>query len=297
MTDYNLKSIRQDFKSKGVFYTQPELALYLKSFLPDDIDEIYDPTCGNGGLLSVFGDTVKKYGQDINAEQVKEAQAHIPNFIGMIGDTLSNPAFNRKFKYIIANPPFSIRWEQKHSPMFDGYPALPPASKADYAFIAHILHHLTDDGIAVVLEFPGILYRGNAEGKIRKYLVDLNYIDTIVHIDGGHFVDTQIATVLLLLKKKRSTTDIHFVYNKLSRDVPIDEIRQNNYNLSVQTYLQEKPVKEYVDPLQLETTARTRFLEKLKKELDFERMVCMMENYDITPFLQEIEAVVKSYYP
>ena len=80
MKDFNLKNIRQDFKDKGIFYTTKELALYLKSFLPEDVKEIYDPTCGNGGLLSVFGDDVEKYGQDINADQVQVAQENLKNF-------------------------------------------------------------------------------------------------------------------------------------------------------------------------------------------------------------------------
>lgn len=211
MKDYNLKTIKQDFKSKGIFYTTKDLALYLKSFLPDDVKEIYDPTCGNGGLLSVFDDDVEKYGQDINEEQVQAARENLKNFHGVVGDTLAEPAFmDRKFKYIIANPPFSIKWEQQNDERFEGYPCLPPKSKADYAFIAHILHCLTDDGIAVVLNFPGILYRGQSEGKIRKYLVEKNFIDTVAMIDGGHFVDTKIATVMLILKKNRNTTDITF---------------------------------------------------------------------------------------
>ena len=98
MKDYNLKTIRQDFKSKGIFYTTKDLALYLKSFLPDDVKEIYDPTCGNGGLLSVFGDDVEKYGQDINAEQVQNARENLMNFHGAVGDTLGQEiqVHNRK---------------------------------------------------------------------------------------------------------------------------------------------------------------------------------------------------------
>ena len=80
MKEFNLKTIKQDFKDKGIFYTTKELALYLKSFLPEDVKEIYDPTCGNGGLLSVFGDDVEKYGQDINADQVQVAQENLKNF-------------------------------------------------------------------------------------------------------------------------------------------------------------------------------------------------------------------------
>lgn len=109
----NLKETKKALQEQGVFYTQPELAEYLKSYIPDGITEIYDPTCGVGGLLSVFPDEVMKYGQDIDGEAIEYAKKHLKNFIGEIGDTLKNPAFmDKKFKYIIANPPFSVKWEQ-----------------------------------------------------------------------------------------------------------------------------------------------------------------------------------------
>lgn len=295
MKDYNIKSIRQEFKEKGIFYTQKELALYLKGFLPDDVKEIYDPTCGNGGLLSVFADDVQKYGQDVNEEQV-EAAKQLPNFHGAVGDTLKEPAFaNRQFRYIIANPPFSIKWEPEKTEMFDGWPCLPPQSKADYAFIAHILHCLSDDGMAVVLEFPGILYRGNSEGKIRRWLIEQNYIDTVVAVDGGHFVDTKIPTVVLVLKKKRETTDIRFIHNDLERIVPLSEVEGNDFNLSVSSYIIEEVEREEIDPIALEVHARKSFLNRLEKELEFEKMVCEMEGMEMGPFVSAIKQVLRKY--
>lgn len=293
---YDIKSIRQDFKENGIFYTQPELALFLKSFLPDDVEEIYDPTCGNGGLLSVFGDDVQKYGQEINAEQVLDADRRLVNFHSVIGDTLKEPAFmGRKFKYIIANPPFSIKWEPKTDERFEPLPCLPPPSKADYAFIAHILHYLADDGTAVVLNFPGILYRGNAEGKIRRWLVEQNYIDAVVAVDGGQFVDTKIATAVLVLKKNRETTDVRFIHNDLERVVPISEIEGNDFQLSVSSYIIEIEEKEEIDPIDLEMHARKAFLSRLGKELEFEKMVCEMENLDMKPFITAIKSIIKQY--
>lgn len=293
---YDLRSIRQDFKEKGIFYTQPELAIFLKSFLPADVEEIYDPTCGNGGLLSVFNDGVKKYGQDINAEQVHDAEQRLKNFHGVVGDTLKEPAFiDRKFKYIIANPPFSINWEPKTDERFEPLPCLPPPSKADYAFIAHILHYLAEDGTAVVLNFPGVLYRGNAEGKIRRWLVEQNYIDAVVAVDGGQFVDTKIATAVLVLKRNRSTTDIRFIHNDLERIVPVSEIAENNFQLSVSSYISEIVEKEEIDPVALEMHARKAFLSRLEKELEFEKRVCEMENLDMQPFIAAIKRVVRQY--
>ena len=146
MNEYNIKSIRQDFKQKGIFYTQRELAEYIKNLLPEKRpDRVYDPTCGNGGLLSVFDDSVEKYGQDINSEQVEEATRRLSNFHGVAGDTLKEPAFkDMKFDYIVANPPFSIKWEPFQDERFNA-PVLPPPSRADYAFNLHILHYLSDN--------------------------------------------------------------------------------------------------------------------------------------------------------
>lgn len=293
---YDIKSIRQDFKEKGIFYTQPELALYLKGFLPDDVKEIYDPTCGNGGLLSVFNDEVQKYGQDINEEQVRDAEMCLQNFHGVIGDTLKEPAFmDRKFKYIIANPPFSIKWEPKRDERFDQLPCLPPPSKADYAFIAHILHYLTEDGTAVVLNFPGILYRGNAEGKIRRWMIEQNYIDTVISVDGGQFVDTKIGTAVLILKKNRDTTDVRFMHNDLERVVPVSEIKGNDFQLSVSSYIIEIAEKEEIDPIALEMHARKVFLERLDKELAFEKTICEIEKLDMQPFIRAIKSIVRQY--
>lgn len=296
MKDYNLKTIKQDFKSKGIFYTTKDLALYLKSFLPDDVKEIYDPTCGNGGLLSVFDDDVEKYGQDINEEQVQAARENLKNFHGVVGDTLAEPAFmDRKFKYIIANPPFSIKWEQQNDERFEGYPCLPPKSKADYAFIAHILHCLTDDGIAVVLNFPGILYRGQSEGKIRKYLIENNFIDTVAMIDGGHFVDTKIATVMLILKKNRNTTDITFLHNDEKVVVLLSEIINNDYNLSTNNYIIEEVEREEVDLNEVNRDVRKGTLAMIKSTLDMEKMIADLDGTNISGFINEIRKLLDEY--
>lgn len=296
MKDFNLKNIRQDFKDKGIFYTTKELALYLKSFLPEDVKEIYDPTCGNGGLLSVFGDDVEKYGQDINADQVQVAQENLKNFHSAIGDTLANPAFtDRKFKYIIANPPFSIKWEQKSDERFEDYPCLPPKSKADYAFIAHILYCLSDDGMAVVLNFPGILYRGNSEGKIRQYLIEQNLIDTVIAVDGGHFVDTKIATAVLIFKKNRTSKDIKFIHNDKEVTIPIEQVADNAYNLSVNNYIDETPPREELDGNKINSDVRQSTLSLLESTLKMEKMVCDLSGKSVKPFINDLRKVIDDF--
>ena len=297
MKEYNIKNIKQEFKEKGIYYTQPELAEYLKSFLPSDVKEIYDPTCGNGGLLSVFDDDVVKYGQDINKEQVEVAKQNLKNFIGEVGDTLTDPKFKgKKFKYIVANPPFSIKWIQNEDDeRFKVLPCLPPPSKADYAFLAHILYYLSDDGVAVALNFPGILYRGQREGKIRKWFVDNNYIDTVIHIDGDKFVDTKIATCVLILKKNKKTTDIKFIDKDKEYIATQQEIIDNDYTLSVSNYIFEEQEKENIDILRVEQEARQNLLMRIKNEIEFSKMVCEMENISIKPLLNDIKKLVRSY--
>lgn len=294
----SIKAIREDFKTKGVFYTPPELAIYMKNLLPNNVKEVYDPTCGSGALLSVFKDNVIKYGQDINEEQVNIAKKRLHNFIGVVGDTLKEPAFkDKKFDYIVANPPFSIKWEPKEDERFNNSPELPPAGKADYAFILHILHYLSETGKAIILEFPGILYRGQKEGKIRKWLIDENYVEKVIHIQGNKFEDTKIATCIIILNKKKTTTDITFIDDEIKkeRQVTLDEIIKNDYILSVQTYVQEEKVKEQINPVELEMQARKKLIEKLKKELNFSKMVAKFENLNFQELLDDIEELIKSY--
>lgn len=297
MKDYNIKSIRQDFKEKGIFYTQKELAEFIKSLLPANVDRVYDPTCGNGGLLSVFDDNVEKYGQDINAEQVEEAKKRLVNFHGVAGDTLKHPAFNDiKFDYIVANPPFSIKFEPFQDERFNA-PVLPPPGRADYAFNLHILHYLSDKGIAAVLNFPGILYRGNREGTIRQWLVEQNYIEKIISIPGNKFADTTIATCVVVYNKAKTNTDILFVdtENDKQRSVPLEEIRENGFNLSVSLYIQTETIKEDVNPIELDTKARNSFLTKLRDELLFEKTVCEFEGLNLQDFINDIQKVLDEF--
>lgn len=304
MAQYNIKNIREEFKAKGIFYTQPELAEYMKSLVDVDIVDVYDPTCGDGSLLSVFADELPKYGQEINDHQLEVANKRLKNFTGVCADTLKEPAFmDKRFSCIVANPPFSIAWEPPQTGLFGDVrfnkaPALPPKSKADYAFLLHIIHLLADDGIAIVLNFPGILYRENKEGIIRKWFVDKNYIEKVIQIPGKTFIDTTIATSLLILKKNKSTTNIEFIDNeaKLSRVVPFDEIVNNDYNLSVNRYVQKEVEKVVIDPNDLQKKARLAMCKRLKKDIEMDKMICELEGWDFNPYLDDLKNVVNSYY-
>ncbi len=255
MAEYNLKNMRKEFKEKGIFYTPEELALYLKSLFPNPqaIKEIYDPTCGSGNLLRVFDDDVAKYGQDINAEQLEEAKKRLKNFYGETGDTLQNPQFmDKKFDFIVANYPFSVKWEPlAEDERFQAAPAIPTAGKADYAFILHILYYLSEKGIAVTLNFPGILYRGNKEGTIRKWIIENNWIEKIIHIKGNTFVDTKIATCVIVFNKAKENQENLFVDGEKQKSISLKEIAENNYNLSVSTYIEKEDTREKIDIVKL----------------------------------------------
>ena len=295
---YNLKSIKEEFKSKGIFYTPPELAELLKSYVNFTPNEIYDPTCGDGALLNVFGDDVVKYGQEINLEQLQVAKERLKNFNGYCGDTLKDPAFkDKKFDCILANPPFSIKWEPVRDERFGDCPELPPPSKADYAFLLHILHYLSDNGVRITLNFPGILYRGNKEGKIRQWLIENNYIERVVNIPPDTFVDTKIATALIIFKKNKTTTDIVFEDRQLNKEriVTLEEIIQNNYNLSVSCYIQEEKPKIIVDAIELQNEAREQMYNRLKHDIAVDIMICQFENLDKNVFLDNLIKIIEEF--
>lgn len=300
------KAFRAELKSKGIFYTDEKLAKEIRSYCPQDVTEVYDPTCGDGSLLRVFGDDVMKYGQDILPEQVACAEENIPNFFGVVGDTLMAPAFlGKKFDCIVANPPFSIKWDPDSlvgDERFTCAPCMPPKGKADYAFLLHILYYLSDDGVAVCLNFPGILYRGQREGKLREWLIRNNFIDKVIHIPGGHFDDTAISTCILVLKKNRTGTDVVFIdtEKQLEHVASFDEIEKNGFSLSVNLYCVQEIEVDPVDPVQLQVDARASFLKKMKSELTFDLLVCKFESdmgnkaaaFDFLSFLDEVQTVI-----
>lgn len=290
--EHSLKSKRKAYKDKGEFYTPEKLALYMKEFLPPDVKEVYDPTCGSGNLLKIFPDEVKKYGQEINTEPLEWCRENIPNFEGYIGDLLEdpNPAWvNKKFEAIMANPPFSVSWNSKNEKgkddprfledeRFKGPGVLAPKSKADWAFVQHILHYLADTGKAVVMLFPGLMYRGNAEGKIRKWVIQQNVIETVIYIPQKQFEDTDVSTIILVLNKSKSTTDIKFIDTELDieRIVKIEEVEQNDYNLSVSNYIQKEVEKENIDILALDAYLEYCDVNNLYKDIQRIKLVSFL---------------------
>ena len=305
---YSVKSIRKQFAEKGVFYTDEKLAKMLADELsksPFDIKEVYDPTCGAGNLLAVFSVDVVKYGQEINPEQAEVARQRRNNAHIATGDTLVNPAFtDRKFRHIVANYPFSIKWQPAPDPRWNNAPTLPPPSKADYAFILHILSMLAVDGVAVTLNFPGILYRGAREGKIREWLIRQNLIDSVTWIEGGYFEDTNVATALIVFKKNRTNTSIKFADHEkqLEYTATFDEVEANGFTLSPSTYIIVEEEKKEIDPIAIEMTARAEVLRQLnaqlglsKHSIELHTMLGLPPLPPLSEFIKDIMNIVNKY--
>ena len=269
--DFSAKAYRDELKQKGVFHTDSKLAEIIKSYGKDRPKNVYDPTCGVGTLLSVFDDEIPKYGQELTKDYLEVAKATLKNFTGAVGDTLKDPAFmDERFGLIVANYPFSIKWEpNKEDIRFKDWVDVPPPSKADYAFIMHMMYLLDDDGICVSLNFPGILYRRAREGKIRKELIEKGYIKKVIQVPGGYFEDTNIATSILVLSKKKSDGFIEFEDLELEKKekVSIDEIKENDFNLSVSSYVSPDYEEEEIDIFELNDETREITLKGIENRL------------------------------
>ena len=293
---YSIKSIKEHFKSQGIYHTSVELAMTLKKYIPDDVNTVYDPTCGHGALLSVFSDEVRKYGQELDEHQIEVARDNLVNFTGVAGDTLKNPAFmDMKFDAIVANYPFSIKWEPPREDI--RFPVIVTQGRADYAFIFHCLHLLSYKGTAAILSFPGVLYRGGREKKAREWLIDNNYIERVVAVPGDSFEDTKIPTAILVLRKNKKTTDVIFQDLELNEErvVGIDEIKSNDYSLSVSNYVFKEVIEEVVDPVALEMEARELVVKRLDAEIKFSSMVAEFEGLDLNIFLDELQCVIEKW--
>lgn len=300
------KSFKKKLKAEGCFYTPEPMARYMMNLLPDPaaVTTVYDPTCGGGGLLRIFPDSVVKYGQELDAEQLELCRKEIPNFIGYAGNLLTDPAFmDMRFDTIMANPPFSTPWEAFPDPRWNDAPVLPPNGKSDYAFILHCLHMLTDSGTAVVMAFPGVLYRSQREGKIRQWMVEQNFIEKVINMPPdkfGRFDDTTINLAILVLKKHRDTTDIIFVDEEHERQktVTLEEIQANNYNLSVSTYVEPPDTREPIDIVAVTKQADDSIVANLRNALSISQLIYkLFGEGDFPALLQRLQEVVDSYKP
>lgn len=155
-----------------------------------------------------------------------------------------------RFDCIVANPPFSVKWTPNGTdPRFTQAGVVPPPGKADYAFLLHILYHLCERGKAVCLQFPGVLYRGQREGKIRQWMVERNLIERVVRIPPKSFVDTAIETCVIIFNKSKTDTNITFEDRETGAEVVAtpDDVRGQSFTLSTSAYIQPEDKREAVD--------------------------------------------------
>ena len=236
-------------KSGGEFYTPQEVSELLAEITTvgkTEVNKVYDPACGSGSLLLKFAKVLGKenvrqgfYGQEINLTTYNLCRINMflhdvnyNNFDIAHGDTLIDPKHwdDEPFDAIVSNPPYSINWEGDANPLLINDPRFSPAgvlapkSKADLAFTMHMLTWLSTSGTAAIVEFPGVLYRGGAEGKIRKYLVDNNYIDAVIQLPPDLFFGTTIATCIIVLKKSKKDNKTLFI------DASAEFVRGGNKN-------------------------------------------------------------------
>ena len=305
------KSFRKTLRDQGAFYTPEAIAMKMRAQLPEYVSEVYDPTCGDGGLLRIFGDDVRKYGVEIDGAEAEKARS-IPNSTIFAGDTLATDYFqNMQFDTIIANPPFGIPWAhpsqtldenkaKQASEIFDNYPAYAPANCADWAFIAHILYKLSDNGTAVCLMGLGALYRGRAEAKIREYLVGRGVFSRIELIRDAQFEDTSIPVAMLTMRKSSQDKSILFVDGEVERRVEYSEIKENGFDLSVNRYVnaekQEDRWKDF-DPYAHEEMIRAKVCETLDESITLSKVLCKIDPClnRIDDFLDRLQAVINKH--
>lgn len=296
-------------KSGGEFFTPQEVSRLLALIATDgkkQVQKVYDPACGSGSLLlqvcKVLGkDNVRQgfYGQEINRTTYNLSRINMflhdinyEKFDIALGDTLEDPKHwdDQPFEVIVSNPPYSIKWAGDDNPIlinderFAPAGVLAPKSKADLAFTMHMLKWLASNGTAAIVEFPGVLYRGGAEQKIRQYLIDNNFVDTVIQLPANLFFGVSIATCIIVLKKNKRENKTLFIdasqefihegnKNKLTEEniqkilkeyrsreelahfsayVDNERIQANGYNISVNSYVEQEDTREVIDIDQLE---------------------------------------------
>lgn len=241
---YSIKQVKGHLRKGGIFYTPDDLSNEIKKYIPDDFKykTVYDPTCGRGSLLKPYeGEGVELCGIDIERVAVEDAGGMLEGFRGVCCNVLHDaPA--EKYDLIVSNPPFSVKWSGENTdPMISELcpPCYPTPQRADYMFILHCLSRLNDNGLYYSILPVGVLYRGQREGLLRRWLVDSGYIRRVVRIPPMLFEDTQIETVVVFFEKGKKADFIY--YNELTTDkeelVSVEEIRANGYSLAPPLYL------------------------------------------------------------
>ena len=318
-------------KSGGEFFTPQsvsKLIAQLAMHKQDKVNKIYDPAAGSGSLLlqakKHFDNHIIEegfFGQEINHTTYNLARMNMflhninyDKFNMKLGNTLINPHFgdDKPFDAIVSNPPYSVKWIGSDDPTlinddrFAPAGVLAPKSKADFAFVLHALNYLSSKGRAAIVCFPGIFYRGGAEKKIRQYLVDSNYVETVISLAPNLFYGTSIAVNILVLSKHKTENSTQFIdasglfkketnNNVLTHEgknnhieqimrafdmqtdvahftkiVDNENIAENDYNLSVSSYVEVKDTREKTDITKLNTELKStvEYINKLRASID-----------------------------
>lgn len=291
-------------KSGGEYFTPQEVSELLAEITvvgKKSVNKVYDPACGSGSLLLKFAKVLGKdkvrqgfYGQEINITTYNLCRINMflhdinfEKFNIAHGNTLTEPKHwdDEPFDAIVSNPPYSTKWDGDNNPLLINDPRFSPAgvlapkNNADLAFTMHMLSWLSTSGTAAIVEFPGVLYRGGAEQKIRKYLIDNNYIDTVIQLPPNLFFGVGIATCIIVLKKSKQDNKTLFINasnefvksgnkNKLTEAnqqrilnafkerkddlyfatlVNNTDVAANDYNLSVTSYVEQEDTREVID--------------------------------------------------
>jgi type I restriction enzyme M protein len=314
-------------KSGGEFFTPQHVSKLIAQLAmhgQTSVNKIYDPACGSGSLLL----QAKKHfdahiiedgfwGQELNHTTYNLARMNMflhninyDKFNIQLGDTLRHPHFgdDKPFDAIVSNPPYSVKWIGSDDPTlinddrFAPAGVLAPKSKADFAFVLHALSYLSSKGRAAIVCFPGIFYRGGAEQKIRQYLVDNNYVETVISLAPNLFFGTTIAVTILVLSKRKTDTNTQFIdasglfrketnnnvledshieqiievfeskanVDHFAQSVPFEKVAANDYSLSVSSYIDAKDNREVVDIAKLNAELKTTVarVDQLRKEID-----------------------------
>ena len=314
-------------KSGGEFFTPQHVSKLIAQLAmhgQTHVNKIYDPAAGSGSLLlqakKHFDNHIIEdgfFGQEINHTTFNLARMNMflhninyDKFNIMLGDTLREPHFgdDRPFDAIVSNPPYSLSWIGSDDPTlinderFAPAGVLAPKSKADFAFVLHSLNYLSAKGRAAIVCFPGIFYRGGAEQKIRQYLIDNNYVETVISLAPNLFFGTTIAVNILVLSKHKTDTNVQFIdasglfkketNNNILTDAHIEQIMQvfdskagidhlaksvtlegvaaNDYNLSVSSYVEAKDTREIVNITELNAELKTTVarIDQLRTDID-----------------------------
>lgn len=314
-------------KSGGEFFTPQEVSELLAEIATvgkKEVNKVYDPACGSGSLLLKFAKVLGKgnvrqgfFGQEINLTTYNLCRINMflhdvnyEKFDIAHGDTLTDPNHwdDEPFDAIVSNPPYSIKWDGDDNPILINDPRFSPAgvlapkSKADLAFTMHMLSWLSTSGTAAIVEFPGVLSRGGAEQKIRKYLIDNNYVDAVIQLPPDLFFGTTIATCIIVLKKSKKDNKTLFIdasaefvrggnKNKLSEEnrkkilkafieredkvhfaklIDNMTISENDYNIAISSYVEQEDTREIINIIELnkEITQIVKHQQELRIAID-----------------------------